>query len=434
MAATIESKTAREGLPAHWEMKPIGEVADLNPPLPAKGEIPDDLAVQFLPMKLVEEMTGRIDLSETQSYGSLQKKSYTAFTDGDVIFAKVTPCMENGKAAVVTDLKNGIGFGSSEFHVLRSKDGVLNRYLFHFIIQRTFRSAAEHAMTGAVGLRRVPKQFMESYPIPLPPLAEQQAIVAKIEELLSELEKGKQQLGLALQQLKVYRQAVLKWAFEGKLTEEWRNARGGAEGAGELPEGWKWVKLGDVCEKIVDGEHFRPPTIDDGIPFLSAKDVRENGVSFGDPLFVSEQTAKKALSRCNPTRGDVLVVSRGATIGRTCAVNSDRQFCLLGSVILIKPSPVLISATLTYLLRSPLIAKGLRGVSGSTAQQAIYLRDIKALEIPLPPLDEQQQIVEEIESRLSVCDKLEETIAGSLAQTEVLRQSILKRAFEGRLV
>lgn len=265
------------------------------------------------------------------------------------------------------------------------------------------------------------------YEILLPPLPEQLAIVSKIEELLSDLENGKQQLLTALQQLKVYRQSLLRAAFEGRLTNK-------EVKDGELPKGWKWLTIGNVSDKITDGEHFRPKTQEDGIPFLSAKDVRDNGVSFDDPLFISKDTATKALQRCNPEKGDILIVSRGATVGRMCIVNTNKVFCLLGSVILIKVSQKVENRFMNYVLKSPIANQKMITISGATAQQAIYLRDIKNIEIPLPSLSVQHQIVEILESKLTVCDKIEETISQSLLEAESLRQSILKKAFEGRLV
>ena len=263
--------------------------------------------------------------------------------------------------------------------------------------------------------------------IPLPTKDEQLAIVSKIEELFSDLENGKQQLLLAQQQLKVYRQSLLKWAFEGRLTN--KNVKDG-----ELPKDWNTVELREVTENITDGEHFRPQTQEDGIPFLSAKDIRDDGVSFDEPLFISEETAKKAMQRCNPKRGDILIVSRGATVGRMCIVNTDKQFCLLGSVILIKVNKTVNSKLLNHILKSPIANQKMIAISGATAQQAIYLRDIKTISIPLPPIEEQQHIMDELDSKLTVCDKIEETISQSLKQAETLRQSILKKAFEGKLI
>ncbi|OPX97264.1 MAG: Type-1 restriction enzyme EcoKI specificity protein [Syntrophorhabdus sp. PtaB.Bin006] len=290
------------------------------------------------------------------------------------------------------------------------------------IVQNQFK-----AITKGTTRPRMNLAIVRGVEIPLPPLPEQQRIAAKIEELFSSLDKGIENLKTAQQQLKIYRQALLKRAFEGKLAN-------GNVADGELPQGWTWVSLCAVSDKITDGEHFRPTTEETGIPFLSAKDVRDEGVSFDEPLFISEDTARKAMQRCDPRRGDILIVSRGATVGRMCIVNTDKKFCLLGSVILIKVKKETNSRYLAYALKSPIMNTTLISVSGATAQQAIYLRDIKNIEIPLAPLPEQHAIVSEIESRLSVCDKVEETINNALKEAESLRQSILKKAFEGKLV
>lgn len=196
-------------LPKGWQWEKIERISTVNPKIENKENINDELEVQFIPMKLVEEKINKIQLTETRLFKEVRKGSYTPFINGDVIFAKVTPCMENGKMAIVHSLKNGIGYGSSEFHVLRCNNDGLNKYLFYYIVQDRFRNDAQNAMTGAVGLRRVPKQFIERYQIPLPPKPTQQAIVSKIEELFSELDKGIENLHTAQQQLKTYRQSVL---------------------------------------------------------------------------------------------------------------------------------------------------------------------------------------------------------------------------------
>ena len=218
----LTNKDVKEGeLPEGWTIETISEVAHINPPLPNKENIDRNLEVQFLPMKLVEEIVNKIHLIETRKFADVLKGSYTPFIDGDIIFAKVTPCMENGKIAIVNHLKNGIGFGSSEFHVLRCSEKVLNRYLHHFIIQDVFRNKAQQAMTGAVGLRRVPKQFIESYTIPIPPTTEEQdRIIQEIESRLSVCDKIEESITTSLQQAEALRQSILKKAFEGKLVEQ----------------------------------------------------------------------------------------------------------------------------------------------------------------------------------------------------------------------
>jgi len=172
-------------------------------------------------MKLVEEEINKIHLIETKLFHEVQKGSYTPFIENDVIFAKVTPCMENGKIAIMKNLKNEIGYGSSEFHVIRCKNDVLNTYVFHYVVQAKFRKEAEMQMTGAVGLRRVPKKFLEDYQIPLPPtLNEQHAIVREIESRLSVCDKVEESISESLEKAEALRQSILKKAFEGKLLSE----------------------------------------------------------------------------------------------------------------------------------------------------------------------------------------------------------------------
>lgn len=218
----LTNKNVKDGeLPEGWELKAIVEMAKINPALPNKENIDRNLEVQFLPMKLVEEIINKIHLTETRKFVDVLKGSYTPFIDGDIIFAKVTPCMENGKIAIVNNLKNGIGFGSSEFHVLRCSDKVLNRYLHRFIVQDVFRNKAQRAMIGAVGLRRVPKQFIENYSIPIPPTTdEQDRIIQEIESRLSVCDKIEESISTSLLQAGALRQSILKKAFEGKLVAQ----------------------------------------------------------------------------------------------------------------------------------------------------------------------------------------------------------------------
>ena len=208
-------------LPNGWKWVKLGEVCDINPKIENKKTYSEELDVQFVPMKLVDAIIDKIHLSEVRKFKEVNKGSYTYFEEGDVIFAKVTPCMENGKIAVAKNLVNKIGFGSSEFHVLRCSPVLLNQYLFFYVVQSKFRNQAQHAMTGAVGLRRVPKKFIEDYYFPLPPtIAEQQSIVSAIESRLSVCDKLAESIDQGLEKAEALRQSILKKAFEGKLLSE----------------------------------------------------------------------------------------------------------------------------------------------------------------------------------------------------------------------
>ena len=489
MSAVLEKI---DKLPDGWRILAIEEIAEVNPRV-NKSEISDGLAVSFVPMHAVEAESGAIDVSQERPFSEV-KKGFTPFLEGDVLFAKITPCMENGKMAVVPKVRNGYGFGSTEFHVLRSKEGIESKYIYYFVSSRTFRGMAQHNMSGAVGQKRVPVNYLKQHLIPVAPPEQQKRIVAKIEELFSHIDAGIEALKKAKQLLKQYRQSVLKAAVTGELTKEWREAnkekfesanqllkaiekqrqdayeeeiekwnvlakrwrKSGSkekkpakpkkpkiieplsdEEVGELhslPNGWLWVKLSQLATKITDGEHFKPQVEDDGVYFLSAKDVRDEGVSFENPLYISEEIAEKALLRCNPENGDILIVSRGATVGRMCVVNTNEVFCLLGSVILIKVAEGINSEYLMNLMKSPDINRKISNVSGATAQQAIYLSDIQHIAIPLCSLEEQIEIGIAVNGKTDTILGLEKEINSKLVMAENNKQSVLASAFTGRLL
>ncbi len=200
---------------ATWPRVSLTEAVELNPK-PERGSLSDDLEVSFVPMAAVGAGTGVIDPSTVRRYSEV-KKGYTYFRDGDVLFAKITPCMENGKMAVASQLRNGIGFGSTEFHVLRPREGVDAHYVYHFVSSARFRAEAAHHMTGAVGQKRVPAAFLEQNEIPLPSIDEQRRIVAEMEKQFSRLDGAVANFKRVNASLRRFKAAVLKAAVEGKL-------------------------------------------------------------------------------------------------------------------------------------------------------------------------------------------------------------------------
>lgn len=417
-------KIEEKQLPKGWEVKKLGEVCQINPKLPNKDQINSELEVQFLPMKLVEEVVNKISLTETRTFFEVQKRNYTPFINEDIIFAKVTPCMENGKIAVVKNLKNGIGFGSSEFHVVRCLESILSKFVFYFLVRDKFRNEAAREMTGAVGLRRVPKQFIENYSINLPPLPEQQAIVAKIEELFVELENGKQELLTAQAKLKTYRQSLLKSAFEGRLTNQ--NLKDG-----ELPKDWEVRKLGEVC-KLKNGFAFKSDNYqENGVPVIRISDINSGVVSSEDAVRVE---ARDDYENYLVETDDILVAMSGATTGKFGIFKSTEKAYQNQRVgkFKILDKKILNNQFLFYQINS--LKKQIEKDSYGGAQPNISSVKIEQMKIILPPLSEQQSIVAILESKLTICDKIEETITASLKQAEILRQSILKKAFEGELI
>ncbi len=266
---------------------------------------------------------------------------------------------------------------------------------------------------------------------PLPPIDEQHRIVSKIEELFSELEKGKEQILLAQQQLKTYRQAVLKWAFEGRLT----NAD---VEDGVLPEGWEWKNVVDVVDRISDGPFGSNlksiDYVETGVRVIRLENI--GALEFRDEYktYVTEEKYE-TIKRHTVVGGDIVFSSFVAEEVRVAILPDFIERAInKADCFAVKSSQEKVNRKyLVYALGNRNIYDQLVGEIHGATRPRINTTQLKSCIIPIPPLDVQHRIVQEIESRLSVCDAMEATLQTSLAQAEVLRQSILKLAFEGRL-
>lgn len=299
-----------------------------------------------------------------------------------------------------------------------------NNFLLHQL-HSLKRQIEKDAYGGAQP--NISSKKIEEMEIVLPPLETQQAIVSKIEELFSELDKGIAELKTAQQQLKTYRQSVLKSAFEGKLTNE--NVKDG-----KLPDGWEIIKVIDVALKVTDGEHSTPRRTDNGYFLLSARNIQNGFLALDNVDYIPEDEYNRIIKRCNPEEGDILISCSGS-VGRICRVPKNIEFGMVRSVALLKLDWKKFSSKyFEFLFQSPFLQKQIEKGKKATAQANLFLGPIKNLDLIIPSLNEQHRIVQEIESRLSVADKMEQSIQESLQKAEALRQSILKKAFCGELV
>jgi len=413
-------------------------------------------------MKCVEELTGKLDLTLTRKLSEV-RKGYTSFVDGDLIFAKITPCMENGKLAIVRNLTEGIGFGSTEFHVIRLHRSLAEKFFFFYLSQESFRKDAQRNMTGTAGQLRVPSRYLQNALFPIPPIPEQHRIVAKIEELFSHLDAGVEALHKARVQLKRYRQAVLKAAVEGKLTEEWRKAHPEVEPAGsllrkieekrhynkrrsnsiqdydlsdlpKLPDTWIWVNIDQVSDLITDGDHNPPKRTANGIPHLTTKNIKNWRISEDGCTYINETDFEFVRKRYNPLVNDVIITCVGS-VGRTAIVPEGYIFSADRNLAAVRLVPNGMEPRfLQYNLNTPASQIAILSASGSTAQPHFYLGDIRAFPVALAPKEEQQEIISEIEHRFSIINELEVQFEVNMKRSDSLRQSILKRSFEGKLV
>ncbi len=296
-------------------------------------------------------------------------------------------------------------------------------YKYGFYFLRSIQHELDSKGTGTT-FRAISGETIRETLIPFPNPEIQQAIVSKIEELFSELDKGIEDLKTAQQQLKTYRQSVLKWAFEGKLTNE--NVKDG-----ELPEGWKMVKVSEIA-KIETGttpSKNNPDFYGNEFPFYKPTDLEAGNNVFKSKDGLTELGVKQA--RYVP-EFSTLVTCIGATIGKTGFIKTGGGFNQQINAIV--PNDAVNPLFVYYQTIGLSFQKQIIDNSSATTLPIINKSKFQILRMVLCNLNEQHQIVQEIESRLSVADKMEESIAQSLQQAEALRQSILKKAFSGELV
>lgn len=295
---------------------------------------------------------------------------------------------------------------------LRIDETIVDRkYLFYYFRRHQFMRDCVKASKGVAQLNLSTKWLAE-YEVPIPSIAVQKSIVAWIEELFSELDNGVETLRKTKQQLAVYRQAVLKDAFS--------TCR-------------KQVAVASVCDHITDGDHMPPPKAPSGIPFIMISNVDGNQIDFSETAFVGRDYYENIDSKRRPQIGDVLYSVTGS-FGIPVLVDFEKEFCFQRHIALLRPNDSILSRYLRYAMQAPdVYAQASKGATG-TAQKTVGLTVLRKILIPYTESKlEQEEIVRDIENKMSVCDSIEKTVDTALQQAEAMRQSILKQAFEGRL-
>ena len=464
-------------IPPSWAIVSLGEACVVNPRSFIET-VKDDWPVSFVPMAAVEARTGQIDVSQIRTYAEV-RKGYTRFAEGDVLFAKITPCMENGKIAIAKGLTNASGCGSTEFHVLRVEVGLSREYLLYFLFQDDFRKDAQRNMAGTAGQLRVPPAFLTEANFPLPPLAEQHRIVAEIEKQFTRLDASVAALKRAQANLKRYRASVLKAACEGKLVpteadltrsedrdyepagqllerilaerrarwEAQENRRGKYKEPAEpdrsdlpeLPEGWAWATVEQVIVRSEYGTSVKCSYEADGLPVLRIPNIVAGEIDLSDikhssqPVPMDPQRALQV--------GDVLMCRTNGSItliGKTAVVRTelDPYHGFASYLLRFRFAETRMLPRWFHSLAMSQLGRSYieQHAASSAGQHNVSLTLVHGMPIPLPPLAEQHRIVSEVERCLSVIQQAEATVAANLKRAERLRQSILKQAFSGQLV
>jgi type I restriction enzyme S subunit len=374
-----------------------------------------------------------------------------------IIFAKIGEALRLNRRAI---LGQPSLIDNNVMGLIPKTEVVDRKYLFYFMTTVELGD-----LSRATAVPSVRKSDVQNIKFPLAPMDQQKRIVAEIEKQFSRLDEAVANLKRAKANLKRYKAAVLKAAVEGKLTEEWRKKHPDVEPADkllerilaerrekwqgrgkykepaapdttdlpELPEGWMWTSAAQLAEHIVDGTHHTPTYVEQGIDFISAKDVADWKTDFSRCRKIPMEEHEDLTKRCCPKPGHVLVTKSG-TIGRVAVVKTEKPFSLFESVAvipLIRPvSPEFVGYAIFSTIQGEFGRKWQKGV----AVRHLHLEDLRRLPVPLPPLTEQVKVVEEFERLNTVAENIESTIEAEFVRAVRLRQSILKQAFSGQLV
>lgn len=356
------------------------------------------------------------------------------------------------------------------FRLIRPNQNFESPYLNTFLQFFYHSGEIVKYQSGSNNLRNLKFNDFLKIQVPIPPLPEQRAIVAKLEQLFSELDNGIACLKKAQEQLKVYRQAVLKQAFEGELTKVWREQQTSLPSARELleniktereqaaklqgkklksvmpltqaelddlpelPDNWMWLKLGELTLGVEYGTSTK--SLDNGdVPVIRMGNIQQGRIEWRNLAHTND---KADISKYRLTKGDVLFnrTNSPELVGKTAIYNGEMPAIFAGYLIRINHITVLLDGKyLNFWLNShPAKVYGNSVKTDGVNQSNINGEKLKSYPLPYCSPQEQSQIVQEIETRLSVCDNIESTIRESLEKAEALRQSILKKAFEGKLL
>ncbi len=387
---------------------PLSEVCQIRPPKSeAREKLSPKSLVSFVPMENLGIDQKFLNPKQNRPLSEVDG-SYTYFGEGDVLLAKITPCFENGKLGIAKGLINRIGFGSSEFIVFRPNKYLDKEYLYYFLSRPDFRTEGSNIMGGAVGQQRVPKEFIESYPIPVPSIIEQKRIVGILDEAFEGIATAKANAEKNLQNARAIFDSYLYSVF---------THRG---------EGWVEKTLGEVCEttqgvQIEKNLHFKSPGMNrKRYLYISDFDHEEN-LKYVEDIYPKKRVTKK----------DLIVVNTGATAGKIFrgidGVLSNNLF-----KVTINPTEV-DGEFLYYFVTSSLFKNHQKKIVKGTANPHMGHENFKSTSLKIPSLKVQVDTVAKLDALSTEVQRLESIYLEKYSALDNLKKSILIQAFAGEL-
>lgn len=316
------------------------------------------------------------------------------------------------------------GYMGSTFKAL-SIENVDENYLQYFIT--TKKDLYRNNKKGSA-IPHLNKDLFKNMPFPLPPtLAEQQRIVNRIETMFAKLDQAQEKAQSVLDSFETRKAAILHKAFNGELTANWRKENGVSD------DSWEEKNLEEISTKITDGEHITPKRVDSycGYYLLSARNILNGSIKLDDVDYVGKEEFDRIRRRCNPEKNDILISCSGS-VGRVCVIKDDNQYVMVRSAAMIKvkeSNPFFV----VYMLQSHNVQQQIEKTKKQSCQANLFLGAIKELHIPIPEIIEQQEIVHILDTILEKERTVKSTAEQVLEQIDLLKKSILARAFRGEI-
>lgn len=419
--APVANTVATNGLwrlPQGWEWARIDAICSVNPYRPRLHRS-EQAPTSFLPMSGVDEVHGIINSLETKPFAKVVR-GFTYFQEGDVLFAKITPSMENGKCAIAQSLIDDIGFGSTEFHVLRPGPCVIPKWVHLYVRRLSFRLEAKRHFRGAVGQQRVPDDFLKSFPIPVPTsLCIQRHIVARIEALLAEIKRAR----TLLDHMRRDASRLMDATLEG-LIGELKQANVDCKPLGSL-----------LLSKPQYGLSRKASEDSQGIPILRMGNIVNGRISLDDLKYISlePREEKKYLLQY----GDILFnrTNSAELVGKSAVFEISDPAVFASYLIRIVPNP---DKAKSHYLVAYINSRHGRNYIQSQLTRAIGQVNVNAkklavMPILIPDIKRQEQIVSYISSVQNQVNEMYQLLAQNSKIIGQLEQSILERAFRGEL-
>lgn len=405
-----------EKLPKGWRWMKLGEVCDVNPRRPENFTRSPDAPTTFIPMAAVDEKAGIIARPEVVPYSKVAK-GYTYFEKNDVLFAKITPCMQNGKHVIVRDLIDGIGFGTTEFHVLRTNNNIIPEWVHFFVRQPHFLKEATEYFTGAVGQQRVPKEFLSNYTIPLPPIKEQKRIAAKIQEMMQEVERAQTACEKQFESAKVLPSAYLREVFDSKEAKKWERKR-----LGEVARIFAGSSAPQEPKYFENGKH----------PFVRVQDLGRYGktINLMDVKDYVNDSAIKEINLVKAEKGNILFPKSGAAITTNNRAILGIDAFIVSHLAAVKPISEIADVHFVYYW---LCLTDMVQYMENPGYPSLKLSTISKIFISLPSLEVQRRIATELEEKMTEVQNLQSSIRNQQSALNALPQAILRKAFRGEL-